>query len=431
MTGSRRDPDALAAEPEAPPPDPAPDPAAAEARRVSMLRMQLVDLHPFWGHLLLHVRLIQAPKLATLAATDGVRRIWYNPHYTQHLDIRQLGFVLAHELGHHLLLSSDRARGRDARLWNRATDYAINRIVAAISGSQGYPLYRAPSGFIPGLGDVRPLLDPRFDGMVAEAIYEHLAAEELPAPRRITVELGADLVLPGVLDHGGGIDLHLPVELSSEDREVLRDRLRDALGVWAQTHHRGDAAGDLARQVAAQSRPRIPWQRLLHRFAGQALGSLDYSLARPNRRYLAEDLVVPGLVDRGAPDVVVAVDTSGSMPDALLAAVATELAALADIAPELLVLLADARVQRVIPSRELPSFLCQTRFQGGGGTDHRPVFAWLAEHKPHPDLFIGLTDLRSRFPERPPRFPVLWVTPAEHNRAPWGRVVEARLSSDG
>jgi hypothetical protein len=37
---------------------------------------------------------------------------------------------------------------------------------------------------------------------------------------------------------------------------------------------------------------------------------------------------------------------------------------------------------------------------------------------------VGITDLYSRFPERAPGFPVLWLVPRKHGEAPWGRVVE-------
>jgi predicted metal-dependent peptidase len=52
------------------------------------------------------------------------------------------------------------------------------------------------------------------------------------------------------------------------------------------------------------------------------------------------------------------------------------------------------------------------------------VFAWIQEQRLHPDLFVGLTDLESQFPEQAPGYPVLWVTPRRHGTAPWGHVVE-------
>ena len=413
---------------------------AAESRRFAMVRMRMIDVHPFWGHLLLHFRLIPAPELSAFAATDCVRRIWFNPRHTQHLDVDQLGFVLAHELGHHLLESNPRERGRDALRWNMATDYAINRIVARIGGG-GRPApgvrYRSPDGHYPELGQVRCLNDPRFDGLIAEAIYEQLLAERPPAGLRITVHLGTpgqgggaldidlpDMDVPGVMDHGGGIDVHLPVDLSEAEREELRDRVTAAVQSAEATAHRGDVPGELVREVCARGRSVVPWQRLLHRLVGEALPATEYSLSRPNRRYLAEDLLVPGLVGDGPERVVVAIDSSGSMSGETLAAACTELAALSHRVGEITVLIADAKVQRVIRPAELPEFLRQTRLPGGGGTKHEPVFAWIASQPWRPDLFVGLTDLFSSFPTARPNYPVLWIAPKRHGKAPWGTVVE-------
>jgi predicted metal-dependent peptidase len=407
---------------------PALSPEALEARRVSALRLQLCDRHPFWGHLLLHVRLVAAPGLGAFAATDCLRHIWYDPQLTRLLSQEQLGFVLAHEVGHQLLATRERARGRDRHLWNCAADYAINRIVARIPRHEwsDEPLYQPPTGDLPGLGPVAILLDPRYDGLIAEAIYEHLlttgAGPTVPVP--VTLHLPDGRELPGLSDHQGGIDVHLPLELDDDAQEDLQERVREAVAAWEQSGRRGQVPGRLELLVHGRGRSRVPWARLLQRFVGEALPPADYSLRQPSRRFLAFDLIVPGLVRTGPPEVVVAVDTSGSMGERQLVAVATELGGLADLVPELTVLLADAKVQQVVPPRELPAFLRQVRLRGGGGTDHRPVFAWIAEHVPGPAFFVGLSDLFSRFPEGKPAYPVLWVAPAHHGRAPWGTVVE-------
>ena len=411
-----------------------------ESARLAMVRLRMLDVHPFWGHLLLHVRLLPAPWLDAFAATDCLRRIWFNPRHTRHLDVDQLGFVLAHELGHHLLETAPRARGRDPLRWNMATDYAINRIVARSDG--GDPTapgmrYRLPDGNYPELGEVRCLLDHRFAGLVAEAIYEQLLAEAPRAGLRITVRLGGagsqagddllEIEVPGVLDHGGGIDVHLPVDLTEAEREELRDRVIGAVEAAVATDSRGDVPGELVREVLARGRSVVPWQRLLHRLLGQALPATEYSLARPNRRYLAADLVVPGLVGGGPERVVVAIDSSGSMSSEVLAAACTELADLATRVDEITVLIADARIQQVIPPAQLPAFLRNARLSGGGGTRHEPVFEWIERQSWRPDLFIGLTDLFSSFPTRRPPWPVLWISPRRHGKAPWGTVVEVHL----
>ncbi len=405
----------------------------AELERIRALRVQMLEYHPFWGYLLLQVRVVPALGLDTLAATDCVRHIWFNPRHTQHLSLAQLGFVLAHELGHQTYASQGRKRGRDPHLWNCATDFAINRIVAQIPhpARPRQRLYASPNGTYPELGTLEILHDPLYDGHIAETIYEHLANQPLPDPVRVTLSLTVDgedgeqtVEMPGVSNHGGGIDIHLPDGLTGEQQEELADRIGQAVTWWRDQGGIGHAPGEAVRKVDLQRASRVPWNRILQRTVSQIIARDDYSLRRPNRRYLLEDLVVPGIYGEKTGQVVVAVDTSGSMSREQISAVGSELGHIAAQVDELTVLIADSRVQQVVTLPELDGFLQTGRMKGGGGTDHRPVFAWIQDQKTRPDLFIGLTDLFSRFPTEVPTYPVVWVTPGKHGRAPWGRIVE-------
>lgn len=397
-----------------------------EARRMAAVRLDLLRRHPFWGHMLMFVRLEPAPELPAFAATDCIRRIWFNPNWTRHLNVSQLTFVLTHELGHHLLASKGRSGGRNWHTWNCATDYAINRIVAQIGSSDGES-YQSPNGTYPGIDDVEILLDARFSGMIAESIYEILRLE---APVRelgyVTVMLPTGdgvLELPVVRDHGGGIDVHLPVDLSDSERDELADRVVQSLQRWQQANERGDMPGDVVREIGVVGGSAVCWQTVLRRFVGETRTAEEYSYRRPNRRMLMHDLVVPGRIPSEPSGIVVAVDTSGSMSRALLTAVAGELVALAQECDDMTVILADAKVQREITPAELQKFLSRPKFLGGGGTDHRPVFEYL-QGKRQPTALIAMTDLWSKFPAKPPPYPVLWVAPKRHGAHPFGQLVE-------
>ncbi len=409
-----------------------------EARRVTQQRMRLLELHPFWGYLLMQLELVPDETLPAIAATDCVRFIRYNPALTQALTPEQLGFVLAHEVGHTVYASFERRRGRVPGLWNAATDYAINRIVASIPHpGTGAPLYQP----VPGI-----LLESRFDGMVAEAIYERLAKEEQsvsqlvgdaegegePSPRAGRGEgrgrgVAREVTVAGrpALDHGGGLDIHLPDELSDEVREALAERVRAALEHARSTGRSGHVPGEWARAFGA-GQQRMPWARLFRRFVSTALTRDEYDPRRPHRRWASQGFVVPSLAGERVGSVVVALDTSGSMSRALLAELCAELRALAREVDELHLVVADSEVRETVTLDGLEVWLRAGRAQGGGGTDHRPVFEWVRRRGLRPDVFIGLTDLYTVLPERAPPYPVLWVVPEHHGSAPWGRVLEAR-----
>ena len=271
--------------------------------------------------------------------------------------------------------------------------------------------------------------------MIAEAIYEYLDEDELPLPARVTVTLDDESSdEPGqasgsqAMDHGGRLGVHLPRALSPEQRQEIRERVGAAVEHAQRSPQPGNIPGQVLRELGSGGRPRVPWRRLLHRYVGAALARDDYALHRPDRRFVEHDLVVPGRWSEGLASLVVALDTSASIGSDLLRAVGAELRALAAQAQEARLVVADAQVQQVVDGLELERFLTQGRVKGGGGTDHRPVFAWMREHGMRPDVFVGITDLYSRFPERAPGFPVLWLVTPEHGEATWGHVIKLDCS---
>jgi predicted metal-dependent peptidase len=375
--------------------------------------MQLLDLHPFWGHLLLQAELIADPDFPALAATDGRCRIWYNPTRTRELAKDELGFLLLHEIGHHVQDSFSRLEGRDARLWNMATDYAINRVVLNIRHAATYqPLYRMPKG---------GLHDERFTGRIAESIYETLmrgqARGEQLAP---VVSVNVDGV--AATPHGG-LDVHVHVPLTEAEEEARLERLRAAVGHWQKSGQRGDAPASAVALVQAAP-ARVPWQKELRRYVDAARTFDDLDVRRPSRRWLSEGAWVPSLGGERVGCIVVAVDSSGSIGRAELAAACGEVRAIAREAADVRVVVADAKVQKVLTLDEIEPWIRSGRVPGGGGTDHRPVFEWVRRAGLRPDVLIAITDLHTRLPERAPPYPVVWVVPRWHGPAPWGRVLQ-------
>ena len=387
--------------------------AASERQRISAIRMQLLEAHPFWGHLLLQMELVPDAAMGHLAATDCLGTIWYNPHNTAKLSDAALGFVLAHEIGHLAYESRDRQHGRDGFLWNCATDYAINRIVAGLEDPLqfGCPMYEPPEGI---------LLDRRFDGLTAEAIYERLAT----APGQLGGLVVRDDAVDGlpVTGHGGGLDVHLPTTLDDEAHEALAGRLREAAAHWASTGKQGHAPGDTLRDLDA-GRGHMPWRRLLRAFLGASLAVDEYDPQRPNRRWLAEDVFRPGLGSERIGHIVVAIDSSGSMSKALLSTACAELRAIVTHAAEAQVIVADARVHETFALDDVEPWLARRRIAGGGGTDHRPVFDQISAQRQRPDAFIGITDLMTTFPTKRPNYPVLWLAPPGAPTPPFGRTI--------
>ena len=443
-----------------PKPRPRPQPSQAEIldrerRRVAAIRMRLLGDHPFWGYLLLESELIPSPGLPTLAATDGVRRIWYNPTLTVYLPLEELGFVLAHEVGHIVLESLSRRRGRDPSRWNHASDYAVNRIVAAIPRPEsGRPLYQPPRRFLPGIGRIAPLMDDCFDHMTAESIYEALGDDPMwdAAGGLVEVEWhpNGQLATVGPIDpsrpcgrllrvdhRAESWDLHVPYPDDDDvppgptgsDPDPVRDelagRIARALDHADRAPAPGNVPGDVRRHIEKSRRPAAdePWQEVFRRIVELCLSRDEYTWARPHRRWLAEGFLVPGLRSDAQPAVVIALDTSASMSRSDLSQVCAEIRPVLVRAGDAVLVIHDADIQEVVHgTAAILRWLEDGWTRGGGGTDHRPVFDWIARNGLDPELFVGLTDCASRYPKAEPGYPVVWVTPLHSGRysAPWG-----------
>jgi predicted metal-dependent peptidase len=397
------------------------------AERVEAVRMELLRHHPFWGHLLRSMEVAYDDSIPAIACTDGIRNVWLNPEPIAQLSQPQLGFVLLHELGHVVLASMSRRQGRDWQLWNRATDYAINRIVAGVADHTGAG--QIHQRYEPVLGC---LLDTRFDGLTAEQIYDVLLTEAPKSEQEkdsTSESQGTDRTpsFQGASDHGGGIDVHAAPRLTPQDREEIRDRIRAALWHRAQEGGRGNVPGTIERTFGEAS-SRVPWSRVLRRYAEAALAKDELDPRRPNRRWMTRGVVLPGLSADRVREVVVALDTSGSMCPKTLALAAAEIRRIAEQADSVHIVVADAEVQETVAPNEVEAWLARRKYRGGGGTDHRPVFEWIAAQGIRPSLFIGITDLFTALPEARPPWPVVWLVPQHHNPPPWGRVVVAHTA---
>src|SRR5205823_1535304 len=124
-------------------------------------------------------------------------------------------------------------------------------------------------------------------------------------------------------------------------------------------------------------------------------------------------------------EIVIAVDTSASIGAAELEQFAGEISAISEeTQPEAInVVYCDAAVQS---TQQLgPSEPVRLEPKGGGGTDFRPVFHWVAESDLTPVCLIYLTDLCCESYPEVPEYPVLWVTDSRRT-APFGETLRIR-----
>jgi predicted metal-dependent peptidase len=121
-------------------------------------------------------------------------------------------------------------------------------------------------------------------------------------------------------------------------------------------------------------------------------------------------------------NVVIAVDTSGSITDEEMREFVSEVDTLkSQVNARVLLHACDERLDEHGPwtfepweAFSLPASLC-----GGGGTDFRPVFEWVERDRIHPDVLVYFTDAEGEFPSAAPQYPVIWLVKGK-GKVPFG-----------
>lgn len=431
-------------------------------------RARLLVRAPFFGSLALDLHWVAAPGVGPMA-TDG-RHLWYDPAWCDARGAERTLATIATAVlrvanRHHL-----RMGGRDPRLWNLASSLVVGRVLLAegYAPPDGLPLDRAG----------------RFAGLPVEAVYERLRDEaerdggearvedvskdaggggpERPAAGgggnddagdfgRAPGEDGtdardgpADGDAPGdgpETDAGAGAADPGDVPPAEVPGEVRPMRAPGGRAMTPAQTRRAEADLDVRlRQAAAMARrvglypaalremaeaaaDREDWRdRLRLVFDGTLRGEPSWS--RPNRRFVAHGLCLPGWARSGAGTVVFAVDTSGSIGGRELSAyVGNAAAVLEETGPtELILVQCDAAVQKVDRFRPGET-IDRIEVQGRGGTRFQPVFDWVAENAPDARAVIYATDLACFDRPADPGIPVIWLTPTRGGAMPFGEVV--------
>jgi len=155
--------------------------------------------------------------------------------------------------------------------------------------------------------------------------------------------------------------------------------------------------------------PRVDWRQELRRFVS-TIAHEKYNWLQPNRRYAWQGIFMPSRRSREVGEIVLAIDTSGSVDDETLKQFAGEVGGILEDYPsaKIQILYCDAEVY---DGGEKTAQDCPITLEakGGGGTDFRPVFKWVEDNMENPPkALVYLTDLLGRFPKDAPDYPVLW-----------------------
>jgi predicted metal-dependent peptidase len=438
--------------------------------KLTAARAKLILDKPFLGALVLRLPLAAAdPNWCPTTATDA-RKFYFNPEYIDSLSMSQTQFMLAHEALHCALSHFARRQHRVQHRWDLACDYAINPLLLEDGLTPPGNCHVMPQYLGMTAEEIYPLID---ENDQTETIDQHLFDQDNQSgggqqgnapdkPESDQTERGQggektqreddrdqggetplDQQSPDNQGQGGkpmeadsqqsdqqqkdgdqdGRGDPTPPPLSEDERQTLEVQWQQRLaGAAQQVMQAGKMGGSMARLVDHLLQPRLPWRMMLARYM-TAMARDDFTYMRPSRR--EGDAILPSLKSSQV-EIVVAVDTSGSIRANEMDEFLSEVSALkGQMRARVTLLACDTNLSDGAPWIFEPweEFSCPAEIQGGGGTDFRPVFKWLEEQGQRPELLVYFTDAQGQFPQYEPNYQVIWLVKGKET-VPWGQRVQ-------
>jgi len=173
---------------------------------------------------------------------------------------------------------------------------------------------------------------------------------------------------------------------------------------------RGEIPDGLEQAISRiRQSPELPWQKILRNLVGTIPAPYRKTVTRKNRRQ-PDRLDLRGSLPRYETELVVAVDTSGSMGSVDLRKSVNEIfEILKHTRHKITIIECDAKLQRVYEI-ERPSDI-RPVFKGMGGTKFSPVFKYIREHDLRKALLVYFTDGDGEevLEEKPVNKNTLWI----------------------
>jgi predicted metal-dependent peptidase len=337
------------------------------------------------------------------AYTDGENKK-YGKEFMDGLTDEESRALIMHENLHVALMHIPRHKDlmrEDHTLANVAMDIVVNNIIDNLTDKS---LCKLPESAI---------LDHKFDGWSVREIYNELRKQN---PQRQKSQKGGagggsesgngnennssgegeviningkQVTVQGGDEHDGTGKILSPEEAKEFEEKVGR-ALREG-GILA-----GRLGAKIPREVTASLDKPIDWKEALRDFVSTAVrGKDELTWRRFNRGLLANDILAPSVESETMTEVLVAIDTSGSIDQEMIGKFAYQLQLICDsVNPETVrVLWWDTEVHgEQVFGGDSPNVKDILKPLGGGGTRVSCVSEYIVEKKYSPDCIVVFTD---------------------------------------
>jgi predicted metal-dependent peptidase len=309
----------------------------------------------------------------------------------------------------------------DMKKANKAADFVVNDMIMEIS--KKYPqLVQLPKG---------GCYDMKYHNMNMREVYKLL--EECEGGKGGKGEEGEG---DGDSPSGGGGDEYqfdehdFETAITQEEAKEMDARIDRAIREGALLA--GRLGVDLPRQITDMLAPVIDWKEVLRDFVTSACkGKDEYTWRKFNRRVISNDIYLPTVENETIGEVVVAIDTSGSIGDAELNMFASELVSICEaVSPEAVrVLWWDTKVHgEQLFTDNYDQIASMLKPLGGGGTEVSCVSKYINKKNIKAECVLVFTDgyLENNVEWDIPA-PTLWLVTENKNwTPPSGKLVHVK-----
>lgn len=353
-------------------------------------RVALLLKASFFGNLATRLKLVNADEWCPTAATDG-RNFYYNSRFVDMLRPGEVMFLFGHEILHCVYDHFGRRGDRDAQLWNIANDYCVN----------GDLKKHRVGEFIT---TVPCLYDAKYDSKSSEEVYDDL----MKNVKKINIDQLMDMLLDDHMDGDDGGDCNGQgsdgkdsdgkgkgrPKLTEEEKQQIRDEIKEAVLSAAQTCNAGDLPAGVKRMVQDLTEPQMNWRELIRQQIQSTVKS-DFTWMRSSRKGWHMDAIMPGTKTTDAIDIVCFLDMSGSIGEDQARDFLGEIKGIMETFDNYRIHIACFDTEIYNPQQfnsENLDDIAEYELAGGGGTDFDCMFEYMKKEDIDPKKLIVFTD---------------------------------------
>jgi predicted metal-dependent peptidase len=345
------------------------------------------------------------------AYTDGINKVYCKEHIAEYEAESELRGMVLHENLHVALKQIPRHRdlSHDHKMLNYAMDFVVNDVIKNTVGTTGHN--KEP------LVTLNPhwLYHPMFHNWSVRRVYEYLkkrkqeldeadknGSQPQPCPQQNNSSTNDEKQPETDIDKAlrnmdKGMDDHVFKEvkdMNADELKKLEDAVDKALrqgGMLA-----GRMGASIPRVIGDLLEVKVDWREVFREFVQSAMrGKDEYTWRKMNKSYLANDMYLPSIHSETMGEVVVAIDTSGSIDNEQISEFASELASICETCnpDKVRVLWWDTKVHgEQVFEGNYNDIAKMLKPQGGGGTHVGCVSEYIIKSSINAEALVIFTD---------------------------------------